>query len=101
MASVLRLLVLLVCGLGPAVRALEPREVFTNSFLVRLRGDHEPRAAEAVAKRNGFHSIGPVSVRSAACRSNARRDPPLANASVPKHSRARPGAAGAPTAGVL
>ncbi|XP_037581121.1 neuroendocrine convertase 2 [Dermacentor silvarum] len=60
MASVLRLLVLLVCGLGPAVRALEPREVFTNSFLVRLRGDHEPRAAEAVAKRNGFHSIGPV-----------------------------------------
>ncbi|KAL1430841.1 hypothetical protein MTO96_014702 [Rhipicephalus appendiculatus] len=61
MASVLRLLVLLACGLGPAVRALEPREVFTNSFLVRLRGDHEPRAAEAVAKRNGFHSIGPVS----------------------------------------
>ncbi|XP_037571731.1 neuroendocrine convertase 2 [Dermacentor silvarum] len=60
MASVLRLLVLLVCGLVPAVRALEPREVFTNSFLVRLRGDHEPRAAKAVTKRNGFHSIGPV-----------------------------------------
>jgi hypothetical protein len=37
-------------------------EVFTNSFLVRLRGEPGNEVAHRVANRNGFENLGPVSV---------------------------------------
>jgi hypothetical protein len=36
-------------------------EVFTNSFLVRLRGEPGNEVAHRVAARNGFENLGPVS----------------------------------------
>ena len=38
-----------------------PAELFTNSFLVRLRRDVDPAEAHSVAERNGFVNLGPVS----------------------------------------
>lgn len=35
-------------------------EVFTNSFFVRLNGDHGHDVANNIAKRNGFENLGPV-----------------------------------------
>jgi hypothetical protein len=37
-------------------------EVFTNSFLVRLRGEPGNEVAHQVADRNGFENLGSVSV---------------------------------------
>lgn len=37
-----------------------PSEVFTNSFYVRLNGDHGKHVADQVAQRNGFTNLGPV-----------------------------------------
>ena len=45
--------------LASPVQAARP-DVFTNSFLVRLKR-HDHGLAEVVAKRNGFHNMGPVS----------------------------------------
>lgn len=60
MAATIRFFALLVCVAQLAIQGTESKDVFTNSFLVRLRGDHEPVTADRVAKRNGFHSLGPV-----------------------------------------
>lgn len=38
------------------------REVFTNSFLVRLKGNYGHEVANHIAKRNGFVNLGPVSI---------------------------------------
>ncbi|CAL8111481.1 unnamed protein product [Orchesella dallaii] len=35
-------------------------EVFTNSFYVRLNGEHGHDVASRIAKRNGFENLGPV-----------------------------------------
>nr|CAG4636015.1 EOG090X02T5 [Eubosmina coregoni] len=35
-------------------------EVFTNSFLVKLRGAHDRNQANLIARRNGFENWGPV-----------------------------------------
>ncbi len=35
-------------------------EVFTNSFLVKLTGNHGHGLANEIAKRNGFENLGPV-----------------------------------------
>jgi len=35
-------------------------EVFTNSFLVQLNGEHGHEMASHIAKRNGFENLGPV-----------------------------------------
>jgi len=37
-------------------------EVFTNSFYVRLNGEHGHDMASRIAKRNGFENLGPVSI---------------------------------------
>ncbi|XP_064489756.1 neuroendocrine convertase 2-like [Ornithodoros turicata] len=59
--AVLWLTTVLVCGLSPLLQVeATPREVFTNSFLVKLKGEHDQDGASHVAKRNGFHNIGPV-----------------------------------------
>nr|CAG4640704.1 EOG090X02T5 [Eulimnadia texana] len=38
----------------------QPHQVFTNSFLVRLKGSHDIEKVEQIARRNGFHNWGPV-----------------------------------------
>jgi len=35
--------------------------VFTNTFLVRLKGAQNEKTAHSIAKRNGFWNLGPVS----------------------------------------
>jgi hypothetical protein len=40
---------------------LQAADVFTNSFLVRLKRDHGVELAKEVAARAGFESLGPVS----------------------------------------
>jgi len=35
-------------------------EVFTNSFLVKLTGNHGHERANLIAKRNGFENLGKV-----------------------------------------
>lgn len=42
------------------VEPLDEGNIITSSFLVRLNGDHEPREAHAIAKRNGYVSLGPL-----------------------------------------
>jgi hypothetical protein len=44
-----------------AASPLQSADVFTNSFLVRLNGDHGQQVANGVAQRAGFESWGPVS----------------------------------------
>ena len=46
-----------------AVAATYGREVMTNSWFVRLNGDHGADVAKDVAKRNGFSFVSPVSLR--------------------------------------
>jgi len=44
-----------------AASPLQSADVFTNSFLVRLNGNHGQQVANDVAQRAGFESWGPVS----------------------------------------
>ena len=38
------------------------KEVATNSFYVKIHGDpDQPDLAHKIARRNGFHNLGPVS----------------------------------------
>lgn len=39
-----------------------PPDVFTNSFLVRLKSPQDEATAHLVARRNGFWNLGPVSI---------------------------------------
>ncbi|XP_076058712.1 prohormone processing protease amontillado [Oratosquilla oratoria] len=50
---------LLVAIVGPLVTSAAP-EVFTNSFLVSLKEGADNELAHQVARRNGFHNLGPV-----------------------------------------
>merc|ERR1711962_714681 len=54
-------LLLLLCLLSATVSA---KDVFTNHFLVHLDPEHghpdPPALARDIAKRNGFHSLGPL-----------------------------------------
>ncbi|XP_013774265.1 neuroendocrine convertase 2 [Limulus polyphemus] len=52
--------VLIVLSAGLIELGAASPEVFTNSFLVRLIGDHGNDVAHQVAKRNGFINLGPV-----------------------------------------
>ncbi|XP_076314206.1 prohormone processing protease amontillado [Tachypleus tridentatus] len=52
--------VLVVLLAGPIEMGAASPDVFTNSFLVRLIGDHGNDVAHQVAKRNGFTNLGPV-----------------------------------------
>lgn len=38
------------------------KEVATNSFYVKIHGPDGAEAAHKIARRNGFHNVGPVSV---------------------------------------
>ena len=49
-----------------APAAASQADVFTNSFLVRLKRGSDG-LAQIVAKRNGFYNLGPVSTRSMYC----------------------------------
>ena len=50
-----------VTFLGSLVYATQAApEVFTNSFLVKLTGNHGHGLANEIAKRNGFENLGPV-----------------------------------------
>lgn len=42
------------------VEPLDEGNIITSSFLVRLNSDHEPQEAHAIAKRNGYVSLGPL-----------------------------------------
>lgn len=37
-------------------------ELFTSSFLVRFKKSVDNQIAHEVARRNGFHNVGPVSI---------------------------------------
>ena len=44
------------------------KEVATNSFYVKIHGDpDQPDLAHKIARRNGFHNLGPVSFFSLIC----------------------------------
>ena len=38
------------------------KEVATNSFYVKIHGPDGAEAAHKIARRNGFHNVGPVSI---------------------------------------
>ena len=38
------------------------KEVATNSFYVKINGKDGAEAAHKIARRNGFHNLGPVSL---------------------------------------
>lgn len=42
------------------VEPLGEGNIITSSFLVRLKGDHEPHEAHSIAKRNGYVNLGPL-----------------------------------------
>lgn len=42
------------------VEPLDESNVITSSFLVKLKSDHEPQQAHAIAKRNGYVNLGQV-----------------------------------------
>lgn len=42
------------------VEPLDETNIITSSFLVKLKGEHDPLKAHNIAKRNGFVSLGPV-----------------------------------------
>ena len=53
------LVVLAVLGLLALCEA--NKEVATNSFYVKINGKDGAEAAHKIARRNGFHNVGPVS----------------------------------------
>lgn len=59
--TIVRGCILAVVGLLLTHHHAARSEVFTNSFLVRLRRPAERLLADSVANRNGFVNLGPVS----------------------------------------
>ena len=54
---------LLCLTLGVSLASTNPgNDIFTNSFLVELKGNYGKPIADEVAKRNGFNNVGPVSI---------------------------------------
>ena len=49
-----------VTAIGSSGQPPKPRQVFTNSFLVRLQGAHNHQQADQIARRNGFENLGSV-----------------------------------------
>jgi len=49
-----------VTAIGSSAQPPKPRQVFTNSFLVRLQGAHNHQQADQIARRNGFENLGSV-----------------------------------------
>lgn len=58
MSSSLAVIALLLLAAGASTATAE---IFTNTFLVRMRQPAERHVADRVAHRNGFVNLGPVS----------------------------------------